>query len=135
MRVLIDVQEASKANSERQVSEAWRTIERLTEIIYGLRNHLDGYKLSQDERAIDVVSVLLEKEHFQGQVQDLEHFLVEYQIITEAAARRLATQLVICRDVVRSKDEKIAELERACAWMKQDVRRPSRLSPRKVAGT
>ena len=135
MRTLIDVQEASKANSERQVSETWRTIERLTEIIHGLRNHLDGHKLSQDERAIDVAGVLLEKERFQSQIWNLEHFLADHQTITEAATRRLAKQLITCKDVVRSKDEKIVELERACARMKQDMRRPLRWSPKQVAET
>ncbi len=42
-------------------------------------------------------------------------------------------QLITCKDVVRSKDEKIVELERACARMKQDMRRLPRWSPRKVA--
>ena len=90
---LVDWKEhTSKANSERQVSETWRTIERLTEIIHGLRNHLDGDKLSQNERAIDVTGVLLKKERFQSQVRDLEHFLVDHQAITKAVTRRLVLQ-------------------------------------------
>lgn len=135
MRTLIEIQEVSKANSERQLSETWRIIERLTDIIHGLRNHLDGHKLSREERAIDVASVILEKERFQSQVGDLKHYLADFQITTEATTRRLTSQLDICRDEVRSKDEKIAELERICGRTRSDVRRPSRSSHRKVAGT
>ena len=87
MRVLIEIQEASKVNSERQVSESWRTIERLTDIIQGLRNHLDGNKLSEKEQAIDVAGVFLKKELLQSQVQDLKHSLADFQTTTEAAAR------------------------------------------------
>lgn len=127
MRVLIEIQEASKVNSERQVSESWRTIERLTDIIQGLRNHLDGNKLSEEERAIDVAGVFLEKERLHSQVQDLKHSLADFQTTTEAATRSLASQLRACEDAARLKDERILELETACAQTKHDVRRPSRL--------
>ena len=117
MQVLLDIQEANKENLERQVAEGWRSIERLTEIIHGLRNHLDGHKLSQDERAIDVACILLEKERYQSQVGDLKHHLVDFQTVTEAKIRTLTEELAICSQSVRSKDEQIAELERACTSM------------------
>ena len=135
MRVLIEVQEASKVNSERQVSEAWRTIERLTDIIQGLRNHLDGNNLSGEEQAIDVVGVFLEKERLQSQVQDLKHSLADFQATTEAATRRLASQLTACQGAMRSKDERISELERACAETNQEMQKPSRLSQSIAAGS
>ncbi len=134
MRTLIDVQEASKVNSERQVSESWRTIARLTEIIQGLRNHLDGHKLSQEERVIDVAGVLLENELLKSQVQDLKYSLADLQTTTEAVTRRLVSQLACSQDTVCSKDQRIAELERAFAQMRQNARRPSRLPQRMAAG-
>ena len=134
MRVLIEVQEASKVNSERQVSEGWRTIERLTEIIQGLRNHLDSKKLSAEEQTIDVAGVFLEKERLQSQVQDLKHSLADFQATTEAATRRLASQLTVCQSAVRSKDERILELERFCAQTKQEVQKTSRSSRRIAVG-
>ena len=131
MRTLIEVQEASKVNSERQVSESWRTIQRLTEVIQGLRNHLDDHRLSQDERAINVAGVLLEKGILQSQVQDLKHSLADMQTTTDAVTRRLASQLASCQELVRSKDEEISELE--SFQMKQDVHPSSGSARRKEA--
>lgn len=117
MCTLIDIQEASKANSERQVSENWRTIKRLTEIIQELQNHLDGHRLSQD----DVAGIFLEKEISQSQVQDLKHSLADIQTTSEAVTRRLMSRLATCQDAIRLKGERITELERACIRITQDV--------------
>ena len=115
MRVLIEIQEASKVNSERQVSEGWRTIERLTDVIQGLRNHMDGNNLPGEGQALDVGGVYLERERLQSQVQDLKHSFADFQATTEAATRRLASQLTASQGAARLKDERILELERSCA--------------------
>ena len=97
-----------------------------------LPDHLDGHKLSQDKRAIDVAKVL-EKERSQSRVRDLKHELAYYQTTTEASMGRLTTELATYRSIIRSKDERIAELERACARTDQDMWGASRLTQRNVA--
>ena len=133
-----EIHEASRVNTERQVSESWRTISNLSEFIHTLRLHLDGSKLSPEEKAVDVAGILMQREQLRIETGGLKNMLFAAENSSRAASERFEAHLqqeqLAWSQELRARDHKIGELERALARVKQDSRKPPRLSQKKVTG-
>ncbi len=72
----LEIQEAGKENLEREKAELWKTIQKQAKFIHSLRNHLDGPKLSAEERCVDVAQLLADREKFKLEVNRLKAILI-----------------------------------------------------------
>lgn len=57
----------------------------------GLRDQLDGPRLSDEERAIDITAIIVEKETLRIEVGGLRNFLVEANVKGATAAEQIAS--------------------------------------------
>ena len=133
-----EVHEANRVNTERQVSESWRTITNLSEFIHTMRLHLDGSKLSPEEKAVDVAGILMQREQLRIEMGGLKDMLFAAENASRAASERFEAHLqqeqMAWSQELRVRDQKIGELERGLARLKQDPRKPPRLAQKKMMG-
>lgn len=86
--------ETNRAALEKRLSQCWHSVQQLAYLVGFLRYRLDGPRLSDGERAIDVGAVILEREVLRLEVEKFKGLLGD------------------CCARIRAKDQKIAELER-----------------------
>jgi len=87
----------------------------LADVIQSLRDFIDGPRLSDDERAVDVKAIILEKETLRIEVGTLRNFLIEANTkvaTTTVQTANLHSEIADYHAQLRTKDQKIAELER-----------------------
>lgn len=84
-------------------------------MVKGLRDQLDGPRLSDEERAIDIIAIIVEKETLRIEVGGLRNFLVEANVKGATAAEQIASfqgEIAQCHAQIRRKDQMITHLER-----------------------
>lgn len=113
-----DFHEVNRADSEQRLFECWRTVRNLADIIKNLRDCLDGPRLSDDERAIDVKTIIIEKETLRVEAKGLRNLLLEANTKIATTTGQVATlhgEIAHHHTQLRTKGQKIAELERCLA--------------------
>ena len=88
-----EVHEASRVNTERQVSKSWRTITNLSEFIHTMRLHLNSSKLSPEEKAVDVAGILIQREQLRIEIGGLKNLLFAAENTSRAASERFKAHL------------------------------------------
>lgn len=120
----LEIQEAGRDNMEREKAELWQTVRDQVMSIQILHKHLDGPKLSAEERCVDVAKLLLECEEFKLKVGRLEEMLtartMEGQQMEHAEA--------FWYNMMQGKDRTITALEQAIVRMKQNIGTPNQSS-------
>lgn len=132
---LHDFHEANRVDSERRLFESWQTVHNLADVIKGLRDLLDGPRLAEEERAIDVKAMIVEKETSRVEVGGLRNLLLEANSKAANAADHLSTvqqKASLYHTQLRAKDQKLAALERSCTFNGHDLRRFQRQTPKKA---
>lgn len=111
-----DFHEVNRVDLEQRLFECWQTVKSLADVVKSLRDHLDGPRLSDEERAINVQAIIMERETLRIEVGGLKNLLMEANTKGATAKDQLTTlqgEIAYCHAQFRMKDLKIAELERS----------------------
>ncbi len=91
----------------------------LADILHELRLKIDGDKLSEDEKKVDITAFFVDKEELTSQLSSLKHLLAEVEEALKMEIDRNKEMHANSTEVVKSKDQRIMELERNLIGLKQ----------------
>jgi len=123
--------ERSRALLERRVGEQWHMLINLADILHELRLKIDGDKLSEDEKQVDITALFVNKEELTSQVGSLKHLLAEVKEALKTEISKNKEMHANGTELVKARDHRILELERNLICLKQEQRKHK---TRKVGG-
>lgn len=90
-----DLQELNQKDLEEDLSVAWEEIQTLAVKIEDLRDRLDGPRMSQQERALNVSNIIIENLNLRLDVARLKRFLTNRPITQDSEVVQFYAKLTL----------------------------------------
>jgi hypothetical protein len=95
----------------------------LADNLHELRLKIDGDRLSEDERNVDITALFVDKEELTSQVGSLKHLLAEVKEALKTEISMNKEKHAHGTELVKVRDRRIMELEKTLFCLKQQQRK------------
>ena len=115
--------ERSRTLLKRRVGEQWQILINLADILHKLRLKIDGDKLSENKKKVDITALFVDKKKLTSQIGSLKHLLAEIKNALRTKIDRNKKIYTNNIKLVKTRNQTIMDLKRNLICLKQRQRK------------